>query len=107
MQLPDFLMQYTADAIRLTGHRIGLEHVIPLYNEGYSAEMLHEEYPSLPLALIHKVIAFYLENRMEVDEYLQRSEETAAQHEAAHPPSPALLRARDALAEKKRRARPA
>jgi uncharacterized protein (DUF433 family) len=104
MQLPDFLTQYTAEAIRLTGYRIGLEHVIPLYNEGYSPEMLHEEFDTLPLALIHKVIAFYLENRTDVDEYVRRSEEIAAQHEAAHPPSPALLKAREALAENKRRA---
>ena len=105
MQLPDFLTQYTADAIRLTGHRISLEHVISLYNEGYSPEMLHEEFDTLPLALIHKVIAFYLENQPEVDEYLRRAEEIGAQHEAAHPPSPALLRAREALAEQKRRAK--
>lgn len=70
MQLPDFLFCPSPGAIRLTGHRIGLEHVVDFYNQGFSAEMLIEQFPSLPLALIHKVIAFYLENQAEVDGYV-------------------------------------
>jgi uncharacterized protein (DUF433 family) len=69
MTLPDFL-QDTDGEIRLTGHRIGLFHVVHYYNEGYSPEMLLGQYPSLPLPLIHRVIAFYLENRAEVDAYV-------------------------------------
>ena len=42
------------------------------YNQGYSVEMLFEQFPSLPLALIHKVIAFYLENQSEVDGYVAK-----------------------------------
>jgi hypothetical protein len=34
--------------------------------------MLACEFPTLSLALIHKVIAFYLENRVEVDAYVVR-----------------------------------
>ena len=70
MTLPDFLTEHSYGEIRLTGHRIGLEHVVQLYKEGFSPEMLHEQYPTLPLALIHKVIAFYLENQAEVDAYV-------------------------------------
>jgi len=40
------------------------------YSEGYSAEMLAGQYPTLPLALIHKAVAFYLDNRGEVDAYV-------------------------------------
>ncbi|MFN0052727.1 MAG: DUF433 domain-containing protein [Planctomycetales bacterium] len=69
MQLPDFLDQQPAGAIRLTGHRIGLEHVVYVYNQGYTPEMILGQFPSLSLALIHKLIAFYLEHRAEVDEY--------------------------------------
>ena len=32
--------------------------------------MLHEQYPSLPLALIHQVLEFYRENQVEVDSYV-------------------------------------
>jgi uncharacterized protein (DUF433 family) len=70
MQLPDFLTEQPASSIRLTGHRIALEHVVHFYNEGYSPEMLLGQFPSLSLALIHKVIAFYLEHPAEVDSYV-------------------------------------
>ena len=73
MQLPDFLFRPLPDSIRLTGHRIGLEHVVDFYNQGFSAEMLLEQFPSLSLALIHKVIAFYLENQTDVDAYVAMS----------------------------------
>ena len=56
--------------IRLTGHRIDLFHVVEKYQEGYSPEMLHEEYPTLCLELIHRVIRFYLANQAEVDAYV-------------------------------------
>jgi len=78
MTLPDFLTQDEFGAIRLSGHRIGLEHLLHFYKEGYSPEMLWSEYPSLPLALIHKVIVFYLENQAEVDGYLANVEREVA-----------------------------
>jgi uncharacterized protein (DUF433 family) len=70
MTLPDFLTQAPDGEIRLTGHRIGLFHLIHYYNEGYSPEMLVCQYPTVPLALVHKVIAWYLENQTEADRYL-------------------------------------
>jgi uncharacterized protein (DUF433 family) len=70
MQLPEFLTLRPDGDIVLTGHRIGLHDVIEHYNEGYSPEMLTEQFPSLPLALVHKVIAFYLEDKAKVDEYV-------------------------------------
>src|SRR4051794_17195725 len=74
MTLPDFLRQLPDGEIVLAGHRIGLYHVIRYYNEGYSPEMLLGQYPTLSLALIHKVIAYYLENREEADAYVGRCE---------------------------------
>lgn len=91
MQLPDFLFCPSPGAIRLTGHRIGLEHVVDFYNQGFSAEMLVEQFPSLPLALIHKVIAFYLENQAEVDAYVAS---TATPEGAIPPASPNLAELR-------------
>src|ERR1700680_298568 len=76
MILPDFLAKDGVGEIRLTGHRIGLFHLVHYYNEGFSPEMLVCQYPTLPLALVHKVIAFYLENRAEVDSYIRKSRES-------------------------------
>jgi uncharacterized protein (DUF433 family) len=70
VQLPEFLTQGLDGEIRLTGHRLGLYHLVQHYNEGESAEMLACRYPSLPLALVHKVLACYLENQTEVDAYV-------------------------------------
>jgi uncharacterized protein (DUF433 family) len=97
MTLPDFLTQDNLGSVRLTGHRIGLLHLIQLYNEGYSAEMLLAEYPSLSLALIHKVIAFYLENQAEMDAYVARCEAEIANQRAAGPAAPTVKELRQRL----------
>lgn len=72
MQLPDFLTAWPDEEIVLTGHRIGLEHVVHFYNEGFSPEMLAEQFPTLPLSLIHKVIAYYLDNKADVDQLVKK-----------------------------------
>jgi uncharacterized protein (DUF433 family) len=90
MILPDFLTRHERGEIRLSGHRIDILHFVYFYNEGYSAEMLLGLFPTLNLALIHKVIAFYLENRAEVDAYVTRCEAEIERHRAVTPPAPTL-----------------
>lgn len=86
MNLPDFLTQDKYGYIHFAGHRIGLRHVVELYNDSCSPEMVLDHYPTLSLALIHKVIGFYLENRADVDAYVQQSR--AAIEKLAAEPSP-------------------
>jgi uncharacterized protein (DUF433 family) len=100
MNLPDFLTRGSQGEIRLAGHRIELNHVVQSYNDGLTAEMLHHEYPTLPLALIYKVLAFYWENKVEVDSYAAEVEAAAERQAAASVPSPAQLRIRRLMAEK-------
>jgi uncharacterized protein (DUF433 family) len=97
MTLPDFLTEHAFGAIRLTGTRIGLEHVLELCKSGYSPELIKEEFDHVPLAQIYKVIAFYLENRAEVEEYLRDCRGRAEQLMVENPPSAALLRMRQLL----------
>ena len=85
MNLPDFLNREATGEIRLTSHRIGLYHVVHYYNDGYSAEMLVGQFPDLSLALIHKVIAFYLENRVDVDAYVAACQDDMNRQRAASP----------------------
>jgi uncharacterized protein (DUF433 family) len=70
MNLPPFL-QYedNSDFIRITGHRIGLAEVVRLYNRGSSAEMIASHFPTLSLAEIYSVLAYYLQNQGDVDKY--------------------------------------
>lgn len=72
MTLPDFLTQSADGEIRLAGHRIGLYQLVQAYDEGESAEMMASHYPTLSLSLVHKTIAFYLDNRAEVDAYVDQ-----------------------------------
>src|SRR5262249_28037017 len=96
MNLPDFLTQEPDGFIHITGHRIGLTNIVHYYNEGFSAEMLLCEFPTLSLVLIHKTIAFYLENRDEVDAHAAQGQEEIERQRATgkHAPSMAELRRR-------------
>lgn len=95
MTLPDFLVEAPYGEIRLAGSRIGLYHVVLSYNEGFSAETLLEEFPTLPLALIHKVIAFYLENKSEVDAYVEKERQACEEmRQTGKHPDWVALRAR-------------
>jgi uncharacterized protein (DUF433 family) len=86
MNLPDFLTQDQYGYLHPVGHRIGLRHVVELYRQGYSPEMLVDHFPTLSLALVHKLIAFYLENQAEVDACIARCQEALGRL-AAEPPS--------------------
>lgn len=89
MQLPEFLQfESDSDFIRMTGHRIGLTHVVRLYNAGNSAELISSNFPTLPLPLIHKVLAFYLENLADVDAYVAADTEALRQMEEEHDRKP-------------------
>ena len=97
VNLPGFLQQDTDGFIHVTGHRIGLQHLVHYYNEGFSAEMLACEYPSLSLAEIHKVLAFYLENRMDVDSYIAGCQDEIDGQRRSATVGPALAELRQRL----------
>jgi uncharacterized protein (DUF433 family) len=79
---------------RPAGHRIGLYHFVYYYNQGFTAEMILCQFPTLELATIHKVIAFYLDHRDEVDRYVADYQAELDQLRAAatHAPSVSELR---------------
>jgi uncharacterized protein (DUF433 family) len=47
---------------------VGLVDIVFFYRQGDSPEMLHARFPTIALSLVHKVIAFYLENQAAVDD---------------------------------------
>lgn len=85
MTLPDFLSPDEFGGIRLTGHRVALYHLLTYYQEGYSAEMLLEQFPSLSMGLIHKTLAFYWDNKPEVDAYLAQCQTRLDEQRAQGP----------------------
>jgi len=91
MDLPDFLIDHPDGEIRLAGHRLGLYDVISLYQQGYSAEKIGDEYPTLPVAVIHQLIAFYRKNQGEVDAYVAAYREELDRQEQAYAANPGAL----------------
>jgi uncharacterized protein (DUF433 family) len=100
MTLPEFLSQDADGYIHVAGHRIGLQDLVYYYNEGHSAEALLDAFPTLTLALIHKLIAFYLEHQPEVDSYVARCEAEMAGQRATAPHGPDQAELRRRLAAK-------
>ena len=78
MTLPDFLTQDKYGYVHVTGRRVGLVDLVLFYRQGDSPEMLHARFPTIALPVVHKIIAFYLENQVAVDEYCaQHAQEMA------------------------------
>ncbi|MCL5263851.1 MAG: DUF433 domain-containing protein [Chloroflexi bacterium] len=63
--------------IRLAHSRITLDTLILAFMEGATAEEIAQQYPSLELADIYAVIAYYLRHRSEVEQYLRGRQKQA------------------------------
>ncbi|MBP8947322.1 MAG: DUF433 domain-containing protein [Candidatus Promineofilum sp.] len=72
MLLEDYFDFLEPDVIRLKGHRIGIEDVIELYEQGYSAEQVVLYYPTLTLEEVYATLTYYLHNKPEMQAYMQR-----------------------------------
>jgi uncharacterized protein (DUF433 family) len=97
MKIPDFLQQDLDGYIHVAEHRIGIEDIVLCYNDGFSAEMLLAQYPTLTLALIYKVLGFYLENREEIDTYVSDSVRVCEEQRSTAPKGPTLDELRNRL----------
>jgi uncharacterized protein (DUF433 family) len=94
MKLPEFLTRGSMGEIRVTGHRVDLYLLVERYKQGYTAEMLHNEYPTLPLELIQDLIAFCVNNEAYVDEYMADVQARIDDAHARYQPGPGILRLR-------------
>src|SRR5919206_2846322 len=63
-----------AGVLRVNGTRVSLDSVIYAFDEGATAEEIAQAYPTLDLAAIYSVIGYYLQNRAEVEQYLEQKE---------------------------------
>ena len=70
MNLEDYFEFLSPTAIRLKGHRIGIEHVIERYRDGDSPEAIAQEFPGVSLEAIYATITYYLHYQREVEAYL-------------------------------------
>ncbi len=85
---------------RIVGTRVHLHYVLWRYTIGETPEEIVDQYPTLELADVYAVIAYYLRNKEEMDEFLREAEEAEARAYAemeANNPDPGFwdrLRAR-------------
>jgi uncharacterized protein (DUF433 family) len=64
--------------IRVGNTRITLDTIVGAFNDGATAEEIVYQYPVLLLADVYAVLSYYLQQRLEVDQYiLQRKQEAA------------------------------
>jgi uncharacterized protein (DUF433 family) len=68
----------TDGIIRVGSTRVTLDTIVAAFHEGMTAEGIVEQYPSLGLADVYSVIAYYLHHRVEVDQYLGKRQKAAA-----------------------------
>ena len=66
------LVADAAGIVRVGKTRVTLDTVIAAFSEGATAEEIVQQYPSLNLADIYQVIAYYLQRSSEVEAYLQQ-----------------------------------
>jgi len=73
------LQEDATGAIHVENTRVTLDTVVLAFREGATAEEIAERFAAISLAGIYAAIAFYLQNRADVDAYLARREAEAAQ----------------------------
>ena len=61
-----------AGVLRVAGTRVSLDSVIYAFNEGATPEEIAQDFPTLDLAAIYAVVGYYLQNRAEVEQYLEQ-----------------------------------
>ncbi|MGH9320192.1 MAG: DUF433 domain-containing protein [Vicinamibacteria bacterium] len=69
-----------ADGVfRVGGTRVTLDTVVAAFDAGATAEEIAQQYPSVTLADIYSVIAYYLRHQSEVRAYLGQRQRQATQ----------------------------
>jgi len=63
---------YDGKTVRIAGTRIPLERVVYAFEQSQSPEEIIQVFPTLDLADVYAVIAYYLRNREPVDAYVRQ-----------------------------------
>ena len=75
--------------VRIANTRVTINVVIACYQHGDTPESIHEGFPTVSLADIYAVVAYYLNNQDELDAFLRKQDEEDEEYlrkmEAEHP----------------------
>lgn len=70
--------------VRITGTRVPLETVVRAFYAGATPEEIAQDFPTVTLAQVYAVLAYYLAHRVEVDAYVMERTIVSAVARAAH-----------------------
>lgn len=77
--------------VRISGTRVPLETVVRAFRQGATPEEIVQDFPTLSLAHVYAVLAYYLTHREAVDTYVAEraaiSEQARLAHEARFDPT--------------------
>ena len=98
------------DVIRIGNSRVTLESVIADFHRGASPEEIAHHYSALSLSDVYLVVGYYLQNRAEVDAYVQRqrqlADEAQREYKADYPDDPLRKRLLARLEDQRRQTLP-
>jgi len=75
LDVPGLLVSTSQGTLRVAGTRVSIDSVIHAFWEGATPEEICQDFPSLTLAQVYGVIAYYLNHRDTVDAYLKKGHE--------------------------------
>jgi uncharacterized protein (DUF433 family) len=73
------LREDASGAVRVGESRVLLELVIHAFQDGATPEVIVQSYPSVTLADVYGVIAYYLRHKVAVEQYLAEREQKASE----------------------------
>ncbi len=65
------------DVVRVGGTRVTLDTLVAAFDAGATAEEIAQQYPSVGLADVYSVIAYYLHHQAEVQAYITERQQQA------------------------------
>jgi uncharacterized protein (DUF433 family) len=77
IDLTNILVRTPHGSWRIAGTRISLDSVVYSFCEGATPEEICQDFSGLSLAQVYATIAYYLNNRGQVDRYLRESQQSA------------------------------
>jgi uncharacterized protein (DUF433 family) len=63
--------------VKVGGTRVTLDTVVKAFTRGATAEEIAQQYPSVSLPDVYATISYYLQNRVQVDSYLEKQKKQA------------------------------
>lgn len=66
------LQEDGSGVIRVENTRVTLDSILFAFQDGASAEEIADRFPTVSLSAVYAAIAFYLQNRSDLDSYLMR-----------------------------------